>query len=145
MNPSKVAVSLLLLTISLLLLSGCEEMVNNPNPPNPETGIKPSGFDSGLRIAFAQATPLFSDFMGKGAAVNVHFTGAATKTVYVDVAAQYPGSNSWTDVGMGSLDPGQRDVQVRIKMDVKEPGQFPLKVSTRPYSGSYITMTSYRG
>ena len=145
MNPSKVAVSLLSLTISLLLLGGCEEMVNNPNPPNPETGIKPSGFDSGLRIAFAQATPLFSDFMGKGAAVNVHFTGAATKTVYVDVAAQYPGSNSWTDVGMGRLDPGQRDVQVRIKMDVKAPGQFPLKVSTRPYSGSYITMTSYRG
>jgi hypothetical protein len=87
----------------------------------------------------------FSDFMGKGAAVNIHFNGAATKTIYVDVAAQYPGSNSWTDVGMGRLDPGQRDVQVRIKMDVKEPGQFPLKVSTRPYSGSYITMTSYRG
>ena len=145
MNPSKVAVSLLFLTMSLLLLSGCEEMMNNPAPPNPETGIKPSPFDSGLRIAFAQATPLFSDFMGKGAAVNVHFNGAATTTVYVDVAAQYPGSTSWTGVGMGRLDPGQRDVQVRIKMDVKEPGQFPLKVSTRPYSGSYITMTSYRG
>jgi hypothetical protein len=97
MNSSKVAVSLLFLTISLLLLIGCEEMANNPAPPNPETGIKPSPFDSGLRIAFAQATPLFSDFMGKGAAVNVHFNGAATKTVYVDVAAQYPGSNSWTD------------------------------------------------
>jgi hypothetical protein len=36
----------------------------------------------------------FSDFMGKGAAVNIHFNGAATKTVYVDVAAQYPGSNN---------------------------------------------------
>jgi len=35
--------------------------------------------------------------------------------VYEDVAAQFPGSNSWSDVGMGKLDPGQRDVQVRIK------------------------------
>jgi len=89
MNPSKVAVSLLFLTMSLLLLSGCEEMANNPAPPNPETGIKPSPFDSGVRIAFAQATPLFDDFgSSKKGAVNVHFNGAATKTVYVDVDAR---------------------------------------------------------
>src|SRR5215510_6647751 len=116
MNPSKVVITLSFTAISLLLLSSCEEMVNNPAPPNPETGIKPSPFDSGWRIAFAHATPLFNDFgTSKGAAVNVHFNGAATKTVYVDVAAQFPGSNSWSDVGMGKLDPGQRDVQVRIK------------------------------
>ena len=150
MNPSKVAVSFLLLTISLLLLSGCEGMLpseTNPAVPNPETGIKPSPFDSGVRIAFAQATPLFDDFgSSKKGAVNVHFNGAATKTVYVDVDARVPGSDFWTSVGIARLDPGQRDVQVPIKVDVREPAQIPLKVTTRPNSGrEFVTMTHYSG
>jgi hypothetical protein len=143
MNPSKVAVSLLFLTISLLLLSGCEEMLNNPAPPNPQTGIKPSPFDSGVRIAFARATPLFDGFSSKEGAVNVHFNGAATKPVYVDVSAQPPGRPFYTDVGMATLHPGQTDVQVRIKVDVKEPAQIPLKVTTRPGSGEFFTTTHY--
>src|SRR5260370_39050468 len=65
-------------------------MLNNPAPPNPQTGIKPSPFDSGVRIAFAQATPLFDGFSSKEGAVNVHFNGAAAKPVYVDVSAQPP-------------------------------------------------------
>ncbi len=145
MNPSKVAVSLLFLTISLLLLSGCEEMLNNPAPPNPQTGIKPSPFDSGVRIAFAQATPLFDGFSSKEGAVNVHFNGAAAKPVYVDVSAQPPGRPFYTGVGMATLDPGQTDVQVRIKVDVKEPAQIPLKVTTRPWSGEFFTTTHYGG
>jgi hypothetical protein len=147
MNPSKVPASSLLLTISLLLLGGCEETLNNPAPPNPQTGIKPSPFDSGVRIASARATPMFDDFgnFPKKGAVNVHFNGAATKTVYVDVSARVPGWSFWTGVGMARLDPGQTDVQVPIKVDIKEPAQIPLKVTTRPGSGEYITMTHYSG
>ncbi len=147
MNPSKVAVSSLLLTISLLLLSGCEGMLpaENNAAPNPQTGIKPSPFDSGVRIAFARATPLFDGFSSKEGAVNVHFNGAATKPVYVDVSAQPPGRPFYTGVGMATLHPGQTDVQVRIKVDVKEPAQIPLKVTTRPGSGEFFTTTHYGG
>jgi hypothetical protein len=149
-NPSKVAVSLLSLTLSSLLLSGCEGMLpseTNSAVPNPETGIKPSPFDSGVRITSAQATPLFDDFgTSKKGAVNVHFNGAATKPVYVDVLAQPPGRPFYTDVGMATLHPGQRDVQVPIKVDVKEPAQIPLKVTTRPNSGrEFMTVTNYSG
>jgi len=151
MNPSKVTVSLLFLTISLLLLSGCEGMLpseTNPAVPNPETGIKPSPFDSGVRIVSAQATPLFDDFgnFPKKGAVNVHFNGTASRPVYVDVSAQPPGRPFYTDVGMATLHPGQRDVQVPIKVDIREPAQIPLKVTTRPNSGrEFMTTTHYSG
>jgi hypothetical protein len=77
--------------------------------------------------------------------VNVHFNGAATKTVYVDVWAKTPGWAFYSSVGTGRLDPGQTDVQVRIKVDVKEPAQIPLKVTTRPGSGEFFTTTHYKG
>ena len=67
--------------------------------------------------------------------MNVRFNGAATKTVYVDVSAQPPGKAFYTDVGMATLHPGQTDVQVPIKVDVREPAQIPLKVTTRGATG----------
>jgi hypothetical protein len=83
----------------------------------------------------------------KKGAVNVHFNGAATKKVYVDVSAQVPGSAFYTDVsGMGAtLHPGQTDVQVPIKVDVREPAQIPLKVTTRGETGAFLTTTHYSG
>ena len=146
MNPSKVAVSSLFLTISLLLLSGCEGMPptesNTPAVvPNPEPGAPIPG---GLRIVSARATPLLDDSLfSKKGAVNVHFNGAATKTVYVDVSAQPPGKAFYTDVGMATLQPGQTDVQVPIKVDVREPAQIPLKVTTRGATGEFLTTTYY--
>jgi hypothetical protein len=148
MNPSKVAISLLFLTISLLLLSGCAGMLptesNTPAVvPNPEPGAPIPG---GLRIVSARATPLLDDSLfSKKGAVNVHFNGAATKPVYVDVSAQPPGKAFYTDVGMATLHPGQTDVQVPIKVDVREPAQIPLKVTTRGATGEFLTTTHYKG
>jgi hypothetical protein len=152
MNPSKVAVSLLFLTISLLLLGGCEGMPESNTPafvPNPQPGAPIPG---GLRIVSAHASPLFDDFGStKKGTVNVHFNGAATKTVYVDVSARVPGSAFYTDVSGvdGVLRPGQTDCQVRIKVtlrDVSGDVQIPLKVTTRGSgAGEFETMTHYRG
>jgi hypothetical protein len=152
MNPSKVAVSLLFLTISLLLLGGCEGMPESNTPafvPNPQPGAPIPG---GLRIVSAHASPLFDDFGStKTGTVNVHFNGAATKTVYVDVSARVPGSSFYTDVSGidGVLRPGQTDCQVRIKVslrDVSGDVQIPLKVTTRGSgAGEFETMTHYRG
>jgi hypothetical protein len=155
MNPSKVAVSLLFLTMSLLpLLTGCEGMPptgsNTPAyVPNPEPGAPIPG---GLRIVSAHASPLVDDFgRTKTGTVNVHFNGAATKTVYVDVSARVPGAPFYTDVSGidGVLRPGQTDCQVRIKVDLKDVSgdvQIPLKVTTRGSgAGEFETMTHYRG
>jgi hypothetical protein len=153
MNPLKVAVSLLFLTMSLLLLGGCEEMLPTAgNPPayvpNPEPGAPIPG---GLRIVSAHASPLFDDFGSrKAGTVNVHFNGASTETIYVDVSAKRPGWQFYTDVSGidGVLRPGQTDCQVRIKIDlsgVTGDVQIPLKVTTRPGSfEGYETMTYYR-
>ena len=67
MNPSKAGVSLLCLTISVLLLSGCEGMQpTESNPPavvpNPQPGTPIAG---GLRIVSAHATPLSEDFVDR--------------------------------------------------------------------------------
>ena len=152
MNPSKVAVSLLFLTISLLLLGGCEGMPESNTPayvPDPQPGAPIPG---GLRIVSAHASPLFDDFGSyKKGTVNVHFNGAATKTVYVDVSAQLPGWTSYTDVSGidGELRPGQTDCQVRIKVNFMRATsgdvQIPLKVTLRPGSfEGFETMTYYR-
>ena len=143
MNPSKVAVSLLFLTISLLLLGGCEGMPESNTPayvPNPQPGAPIPG---GLRIVSAHASPLFDDFGStKTGTVNVHFNGAATKTVYVDVSARVPGSSFYTDVS-------GTDCQVQIKVslrDVSGDVQIPLQVTTRGSgAGEFETMTHYRG
>ena len=101
MNPSKLAVSLLFLTISLLLLASYEEMLQSGgNPPAyvpaPQPGTTIPG---GLRIVSAHASPLFDDFGSrKTGTVNVHFNGAVAKTVYVDVSAKLPGGSFYTDV-----------------------------------------------
>ena len=152
MNPSKVAVALLFLMISLLLLGGCEGMPESNTPafvPNPQPGAPIPG---GLRIVSAHASPLFDDFGStKKGTVNVHFNGAATKTVYVDVKARVPGSAFYTDVSGidGVLRPGQTDCQVQIKVslrDVSGDVQIPLKVTTRGSgAGEFETMTHYRG
>ena len=118
--------------------------------PNPEPGAPIPG---GLRIVSAQASPLFDDFGGrKTGTVNVHFNGAATKTVYVDVSARLPGWQFYTDVSGidGVLRPGQTDCQVRIKCDPLHgwPSgdvQVPLKVTTRGSgAGEFETVTYYR-
>ena len=152
MNPLKVAVSLLFLTISLLVLGGCEGMPESNTPafvPNPQPGAPIPG---GLRIVSAHASPLFDDFGStKKGTVYVHFNGAATKTVYVDVSARVPGSAFYTDVSGvdGVLRPGQTDCQVRIKVDVKDVSgdvQIPLKVTTRGSgAGEFETTTHYSG
>ena len=56
MNPSKVAVSLLFLTISLLLLSGCEGMMpTENNPPAVVPNLQPGApIPGGLRIVSAR-------------------------------------------------------------------------------------------
>jgi hypothetical protein len=153
MNPSKNVVCLLSLTISLLLLIGCEgtSASGSHTPayvPNPQPGAPIPG---GLRIVSAHATPLFDDFgTTKKGTVNVHFNGAATKTVYVDVSARVPGSPFYTDVSGidGVLRPGQTDCQVRIKVDLRNVSgdvQIPLKVTTRGSgAGEFETMTHYR-
>src|SRR5262245_9545260 len=152
MNPSKLAVSLLFLTISLLFLGGCEGMSECSTPafvPNPQPGAPIPG---GLRIVSAHASPLFDDFGStKRGTVNVHFNGEATKTVYVDVKARVPGAPFYTDVSGidGVLRPGQTDTQVRIKVDLRNVTgdvQIPLKVTTRGSgAGEFDTMTYYRG
>ena len=148
MNPSKVAASLPLLT-------GCEGMLptgsNTPAyVPNPQAGAPIPG---GLRIVSAHASPLFDDFGSrKSGTVNVHFNGATTETVYVDVKARLPGREIYTDVSGidGVLRPGQTDCQVRIKVDPpfgwpSGDVQIPLKVTTRPGSlEGFETMTYYR-
>ena len=154
MNPSKVAVSLLFLTTLLLLLCGCEGMPESNTPafvPNPQPGAPIPG---GLRIVSAHASPLFDDFGStKKGTVNVHFNGAATKTVYVDVKARVPGSSFYTDVSgvNGVLRPGQTDCQVRIRVDPpfgwpSGDVQIPLKVTARGSgAGEFETVTYYRG
>jgi len=155
MNPSKVAVSLLFLTISLLLLSGCEEMLPTAgNPPAYVPAPQPGApIPGGLRIVSAHASPLFDDFGSrKTGTVNVHFNGASTETIYVDVSAQVPGRQFYTDVSGvdGVLRPGQTDCQVRIRVDPpfgwpSGDVQIPLKVTTRPGSfEGFETMTYYR-
>jgi len=148
MNPSKVSLSLLFLTISLLLLGGCEGMPESNTPafvPNPQPGAPIPG---GLRIVSANASPLFDDFGStKKGTVNVHFNGEATKTVYVDVKARVPGSSFYTDVSgiNGVLRPGQVQIKVSLR-DVSGDVQIPLKVTTRGSgAGEFETMTHYRG
>jgi hypothetical protein len=147
MNPSKVVVSLLL-TMSLLLLGGCEGMMpTENNPPAVVPNLQPGApIPGGLRIVHAHATPLLPDMMPwKPGTVNVHFNGAATTTGYVDVEAQSGGWTIYRSVGSAKFVPGQTDVQVPIKVDVKEPGQIPLKVSIRGSSAPYQAMTHYSG
>jgi len=156
MKPSKVAVSLLLLTVSLLLLGGCEEMQpTGSNPPavvpNPQPGAPIPG---GLRIVSAHATPLTEDFSDrKKGAVNVRFNGAATIPGVVQVEAQnFPPLSMYFSAGSAKFVPGQTDVQVPITVDVgkllREAGsgsvQVPLKVKIRGSSEEFQTMTHYR-
>lgn len=152
MNASKVYLSLSL-TVLLLFLCGCEGMPTQSNTPavvpNPQPGAPIPG---GLRIVSAHASPLFDDFGStKKGTVNVHFNGATTKTVYVDVSARVPGAAFYTDVSGidGVLRPGQTDCQVRIKVNLTNVSgnvQIPLKVTTRGSgAGEFETMTYYRG
>ena len=152
MNPSKIVV-FLLLTMSLLLLGSCEEMLSTAgNPPAYVPAQQPGTLVAGgLRIVSAHASPLFDDFGSrKTGTVNVHFNGASTQTIYVDVRAKRPGWQFYTDVSGidGVLRPGQTDCQVRIKVDltgVTGDVQIPLKVTTRPGSfEGFETMTYYR-
>ena len=156
MNPSKVAVSLLLLTISVLLLSGCEGMMpTENNPPAVVPNLQPGApIPGGLRIVSAHATPLSPDTMPwKPGTVNVRFNGAATTPGVVEVSALRPGWNIYTSAGSVKFVPGQTDVQVPIKVDVEsthggiheETGQIPLKVSIRGSSAVFQTTTHYSG
>ncbi len=150
MNPSKVAVSLLSLTISLLLLSGCEGMMSTEsNPPavvpNPQPGAPIPG---GLQIAYARATPeLGHTGHWKSGTVNVHFNGAATTAGVVVVEALPPGRTSslYTHVGEAKFVPGQTDVQVEIGVTVDKPGEIPLKVFIKRSSAVFQTTTHYSG
>ena len=156
MNPSKVAVSLLFLTISLLLLSGCEEMrPTESNPPavvpNPQPGAP---IPSGLRIVSAHATPLSPDITRwKPGAVNVRFNGAATTPGVVEVSALAGDSSFYHLDGSAKFVPGQTDVQVPIKVDVQsihggiheKTGVIPLKVSIQGSSSVFQTTTYYSG
>jgi hypothetical protein len=153
MNPSKVAVSLLSLTVLSLLLSGCEGMLpteNNPPGavvPNPQPGAPIPG---GLRIVSAHASPLSPDMMPwKPGTVNVRFNGAATTPGVVEVSALSGGFNIYRSVGSAKFAPGQTDVQVPIKVDVgsihEKLGEVPLKVSIRGSSAVFQTTTHYRG
>ena len=148
-NPSKVAVSLLSLTSSLLLLGGCEGMPpTGSNPPavvpNPQPGAPIAG---GLRIVSAHATPLSPDIVvWKPGTVNVRFNGAATTPGYVDVKAQSPEWMSYSSAGSAKFVPGQTDVQVPIKVECRKPAQqIPLKVSIRGSSAEFQTTTHYSG
>ena len=150
MNPSKVAVSLLFLTISLLLLSGCEEMMpTESNPPAVVPNLQPGApIPGGLQIAYAHATPQLADTgHWKTGTVNVHFNGAATTEGVVVVEALPPGRTSslYTWVGEAKFVPGQTDVQVQISVTVEKPGQIPLKVLIKRSSVVFQTMTHYSG
>ena len=95
MNPSKLAVSLLFLTISLLLLASYEEMLQSGgNPPAYVPAPQPGSMvPGGLRIVSAHASPLFDDFGSrKTGTVNVHFNGASTLKQFMWMLGQnYPG------------------------------------------------------
>jgi hypothetical protein len=155
MNPSKVAVSLLFLTISLLLLIGGEGLPTESNPPavvpNPQPGAPIPG---GLRIVSAHATPLSPDIVRwKPGAVNVRFNGAATTPGVVEVSALAGDSPFYYLVGSAKFVPGQTDVQVPIKVDVQsihggiheKTGVIPLKVSIQGSSSVFQTTTYYSG
>jgi hypothetical protein len=150
MNPSKVAVSLLSLTISLLLLSGCEGMMSTESNlpavvPNPQPGAPIPG---GLQIAYAHATPQLADTgHWKTGTVNIHFNGAATTAGVVVVEALPPGRTSslYTHAGEAKFVPGQTDVQVQIGVIVEEPAQIPLKVLIKRSSAVFQTTTHYSG
>jgi len=80
MNPSKIVV-FLLLTMSLLLLGSCEEMLSTAGNPQAYVPAQQPGtlVAGGLRIVSAHASPLFDDFGSrKTGTVNVHFNGAST-------------------------------------------------------------------
>ena len=155
MNPSKLAVSLL--SVSLLLLSGCAEMTpTESNPPavvpNPQPGAPIPG---GLRIVSAHATRLSPAIViWKPGTVNVRFNGAATTPGVVEVSALSGGWNIYRSVGSAKFVPGQTDVQVPIKVDVQsttggviqeKTGEIPLKVSIRGSSAVFQTTTYYSG
>ena len=151
MNPSKVAVSVLFLTMSLLLLGGCEGMLpteNNPPAvvPNPQPGAPIPG---GLRIVSVHASPLNPDMMvWKPGTVNVRFNGAATMPGVVEVQALEPGWRIYSRVGTAKFFPGQTDVQVPIKVSIRPdnvPVDVPLKVSIQGSSGEFQAMTHYHG
>jgi hypothetical protein len=151
MNPSKVAVSLLFLMMSLLLLSGCEGMLpTESNPPavvpNPQPGAPIPG---GLRIVSAHASPLSPDMhIWKPGTVNVRFNAAATTPGVVEVSALSGGWNIYRSVGSAKFVPGQTDVQVPISVDLgfdAKPGEVPLKVSIRGSSAVFQTTTYYSG
>jgi len=149
MKPSKVAVSLLFLTISLLLLIGCEGLPTESNPPavvpNPQPGAPIPG---GLRIVSAHATRELADTgHWKTGTVNVQFNGAATTPGVVVVEALPPGSSFtlFTHVGEAKFVPGQTDVQVKISVVVEKPGEIPLKVRIARSSAEFQTTTHYSG
>ena len=148
MNPSKVAVSLLLLTISLLLLSGCEELMSTEsNPPAVVPNLQPGApIPGGLQIAYAHASPQLADTgHWKSGTVNVHFNGAATTEGVVVVEALPRGGPFFTHVGEAKFVPGQTDVQVKISVSVQEPGPVPLKVRINRSSAEFQTATHYSG
>jgi hypothetical protein len=151
MNPSKVAVSLLFLTISLLLLSGCEGMMpTESNPPAVVPNLQPGApIPGGLRIVSVYASPLNPDMMSwKPGTVNVRFNGAATMPGVVEVSAREPGWQLYSRVGTAKFVPGQTDVQVPIQVLIRakdEPVEVPLKVSIQGSSAEFQTMTHYSG
>jgi hypothetical protein len=151
MNPSKVAVSLLFLTISLLLLSGCEGMMpTENNPPAVVPNLQPGApIAGGLRIVSVHASPLNPDMMSwKPGTVNVRFNGAATMPGVVEVSAREPGWQLYSRVGTAKFFPGQTDVQVPIKVLIRpndEPAEVPLKVSIQGSSAEFQTRTHYSG
>lgn len=150
MSPSKVAVSLLSLALSLLFLSGCGEMTPTESNlpavvPNPQPGAPIPG---GLQIASADATrELAGTGHWKTGTVNVHFNGAATTAGVVVVEALPPGSSFpfFTYVGEAKFVPGQTDVQVKISVVVEKPGPVPLKVRIKRSSAEFQTTTHYSG
>lgn len=151
MNPSKLAVSLLFLTMSLPLLSGCEGLLpteNNPPAvvPNPQPGAPIPG---GLRIVSVHASPLNPDMMSwKPGTVNVRFNGAATMPGVVEVSAREPGWQLYSRVGTAKFFAGQTDVQVPIKVMIRssdEPVEIPLKVSIQGSSAEFQARTHYSG
>jgi hypothetical protein len=149
MNPSKVVVSLVFLTTSLLILSGCEGMLpTESNPPAVVPSMQPgTPIAGGLQIAFARATPLISANVTsfKSGTVIVHFNGAATTHGTLAVEARRPGWMIYTSAGSATFVPGQTDVHVPITVLCYEAGQVPLKVSIRGSSAVYETTTYYDG
>ena len=122
---------LTILDVSLLLLSGCEGMPptesNTPAVvPNPEPGAPIPG---GLRIVSARATPLLHDsYFEKGSGECSFQRRSYQNRCMWTFRRNPPGRTLYTDVGMAKFLPGQTDVQVPIKVDVREPAQIPLKV-----------------